>query len=891
MADSASLIGEELAHYRVIEKLGEGGMGAVYRAEDTKLGREVALKVLPEELANEPERLARLRREAQILASLNHPNIASIYGLEELDGRLILELELVKGEELAQRLKRGALPVDETIDIATQIASGLEEAHEKGVIHRDLKPANLMITSDGVVKILDFGLAKPYVDDFTSDGVSELQTVTGGDLTREGVIMGTASYMSPEQARGRKVDRRADIWAYGCVLFEMVTGRRAFGGETMTDVLVSVVSGEPDWSLLPSYTPPGVRRLVRRCLKRDPRNRLRDLGDAIIELTEATGPSSDDGIAAVEAVLPSRNLALWAIIGPVLGVILGVALLWFLGLEDHPGPRPVRQLATVSQPVAMYGSFAPSLATSPNAELLVYSAGIPRVLYGQLRDQLESAPLAGTEGAMSPFFSPDGRFVGFWADDALRKVPVGGGAPVTLVDTSNYFFGADWGADGYVYFSRPWVLEGGGISIALVRVSENGGPVELVAAPESVAGRTVALAWPKMLPGGEYLLATRWATDGRPPAIEIVSIADGDRRTLIEGFQQAVFVPGGHLVIGAPDGQVFALGFDLDSRQVTGDPVSIANGVNRSRYGAQHFAVGSDGALFWVPEVGPSRPDELVWVDRDGNAEPASSHLRHYESPRLSSDGFVVVGVRGAHDDINIWLLDTDRDTLRPLTIETGYSRMPLWAPNRLGVIYSVPLGNDKLPAGIYLRGLEGSREPRLLVPGTLKVPTSVSADGKALLFQTIGVNNGWDLWRVGIESDGDPELMLSAPFDQMEASFAPDDNWIAFEADPSGRSEIYVRRIGENGVEGQVSPHGGSWPVWNPRGGELLYLGTSSMMSVKLDLTGEPVVEAARALFESEGYGRSFDVSADGRKFLMVRLGYEPAGSQINLTLDPRLE
>ena len=891
MADSASLIGEEFAHYRVIGKLGEGGMGAVYRAQDTKLGREVALKVLPEELALEPERLVRLRREAQILASLNHTNIASIYGLEEIDGRLILELELVEGEELAQRLKRGALPVDETIDIATQIASGLEEAHEKGVIHRDLKPANLMITPDGVVKILDFGLAKPYVDDSTGDGVSELQTVTGGDLTREGVIMGTASYMSPEQARGRKVDRRSDIWAYGCLLFEMMTGRRAFGGQTMTDVLVSVVTGEPDWSLLPSYTPPGLRRLVRRCLKRDPRNRLRDLGDAVIELAEATDPVGDDDLVAADTPLPSRNLALWAIVGPLLGMVLGVMLLWFLSVDDPPGPYPVRQLATVSQPVAMYGSFASSLARAPDSGLLIYAAGSPRLLFGQLRDQLESAPIAGTEGATAPFFSPDGRFVGFWADDALRRVPVSGGAPVTLVDTSNYFFGADWGSDGFVYFSRPWVLDGGDSSIALVRVSENGGPVELVAAPDSVSGRTVALAWPDILPGDQYLLVTRWATDGQLPAIEVVSVADGARRTLIEGYQQAVFLPGGHLVAGTPEGQIVALPFDLDSREVTGDPVPIANGVHRSRYGAQHFTVGSDGALFWVPEVGDSRPDELVWVDRDGHAVPASSHLRHYETPRLSPDGFVVLGVRSAHDDINIWLLDSERDTLRPLTIETGYSRMPQWTPNRLGVIYSVPLGNEKLAAGIYLRGFEGSGEPRLLVSGTLKVPTAVSADGKTLLFHAFGMKTGWDLWRVGLESDGDPEIVLVAPFDQAEASFALDENWIAFEADPSGRAEIYVRHIGENGIEGQVSPHGGNWPVWNPSGGELLYLSEGSMMSVRLDLSGEPVVDAARALFDVDGYGRSFDVSDDGSRFLMIRLGEEPAGRQINLTLDPRLE
>jgi serine/threonine-protein kinase len=887
MSDSASLIGEELAHFKVIAKLGEGGMGAVYRAEDTKLGRQVALKVIPEELAQESERLARLRREAQILASLNHTNIAAIYGLEELDGRLILELELVEGEELAQRLKRGALALDETIDIATQIASGLEEAHERGVIHRDLKPANLMITPEGVVKILDFGLAKPYVEDSIVDGVSKLATVTGDDMTREGVIMGTASYMSPEQARGRKVDRRSDIWAFGCVLYEMVTGRRAFGGETMTDVLVSVVTGEPDWSLVPIYTPPGVRRLLRRCLQRDPRNRLRNLGDAVIELAEASEPGDGSGIPGLETAPPSRSLALWAVVGPLLGVVLGVALWWFLGIDEARVQRPVRQLATVSEPVAVYGSFAPSLAVSPDGGQLIYSAGSPRRLFGQLRDQLESAPISGTDGAAGPFFSPDGRFVGFWADDALKKVPVGGGVPVTLVDTSDYFFGATWAPDGYIYYSRPWVLEDGAVSIALVRVSENGGAIELVAEADPVNGRTVALAWPELLPDGRNLLVTRWATDGRPPGIEIVSIDDGSRRTVIEGYQQAVFVPSGYLVAGTPGGQVVALPFDLGALEVTGGPVPIANAVNRSRYRAQHFAVGSDGALFWVPEVGVSRPDELVWVDHEGNAEPASSHLRHYEAPRLSSDGFVVVGIRSAHDDVNIWLLDPVRDTLRPLTIETGYSQMPLWTPDGLGVVYTVPLGNEQLPAGIYLRGFEVHGEPELLVPGPLKVPTSISADGEVLLFHTIGVNTGWDLWSTGLVSGGDPELVLAAPFDQVDACFAPQENWIAFEADPSGRSEIYVRRIGENGIEGQISPHGGRWPVWNLQGDELFYLGETSMMSVKVELVGEPSVEPARTLFDIDGYGQTFDVSADGQRFLMIRLGQEPSGRQINVTLD----
>jgi len=885
--ESVSLIGEAFAHFKVIEKLGEGGMGAVYRARDTKLGRDVALKVLPDDLSTDAERLARLRREAQVLAALNHPNVASIYGIEEGDDRLVLVLELVEGEELAQRLKRGPLPIDEAIDIATQIASGLEEAHDRGMVHRDLKPANLMITPDGVVKVLDFGLAKPYAGDATSGDVSDLATVSGADMTREGVIMGTASYMSPEQARGRKIDSRADIWAYGCVLFEMLTGRRAFGGETMTDVLVSVVTGEPNWSQLPAYTPQGVRRLLRRCLQRDPRKRLRNLGDAAIELTEASEPDTGDDVRAPAEAMPSRNLALWAIVGPLLGVVLGLVLWWVLDIDDAPKPRPVRQLATVSEPVAVYGAFAPSLAASPDAVQVVYSAGKPRRLYGQLRDQLEPAPISGTDGAFAPFFSPDGRSIGFWAGDALNRIPVGGGTPVTLCDAPSYFFGAAWAPDGNVYFSRPWVLDDGSVSIALVRVPGDGGAIELVAAADTEDGRTVGLAWPRILPDGRTLLLTRWVTGGRLPVIEVLSLEDGTRRTVIEGYQQAVFVPSGHLVAATPQGQLVGLPFDLGSHEVIGDPIPIAAGVHRSRYGTTHFTAAVDGAIHWIPEVAASRPDELVWVDRQGNAEPASSHLRHYEAPKLSSGGLVVVGVRSAHNDSNIWMLDTVRDTLRPLTVGQGHSQRPLWAPGRPGVVYSVPLGNKGLPAGIYLRGLDAQGEPERLVSGSLRVPSAISADGETLLYQTPGLDSGWDLWRVDLPAGSEPEPILSVPYNQADAQFGPDGRWIAFEADSSGRGEIYVRDTGDAGIEGQVSPHGGTWPVWNPRGDELFYLGEESMMSVTLKLESEPIVEPARPLFDIQGYGRTFDVTVDGRRFLMIRLGEEPTGDQINVTLD----
>jgi serine/threonine-protein kinase len=516
---------------------------------------------------------------------------------------------------------------------------------------------------------------------------------------------------------------------------------------------------------------------------------------------------------------------------------------------------------------------------------LVYSGGSPRRLYSQLRDQIAAVPVPGTEGAVAPFLSPDGASIGFWSDGALKKLPVGGGSPVTLCNTSPYFFGAVWAPDGFVYFSRPWVLDDGSATVAIVRVPSDGGAVELVAAAAADNGRLSALMWPHLLPAGRNLLVTRWTGASTNPAIEVVSLVDGSRKTLVEGFQQAEFSSTGHLLAATPPGHVVALPFAVDSLAVDGDPVPVAKGVHRSRYGAQHFSASSDGAVFWVPEVDETRPDQLVWVDMEGHEAPASTHLRHFEAPRLSVDGFAVVGIRSAHDDVNIWLLDTVRDTLRPVTIGSGTSQRPLWV--RMGVVYSVPFGSDELRAGIYRQSLDGRGAPTLLVPGLLTVPSAISGDGESLLFQKIGADTGWDLWRVDLASGSAPEVVLSSPFDQLEARYAPDENWIAFEADPSGRSEIYVRRIGDGGIEGQISPHGGVWPVWSPKGDAIFYLGERSMMSVEVSLEGEPSAEPARALFDAAGYARTFDVTADGRKFLMIRLGEEPMGRQINLTLD----
>jgi serine/threonine-protein kinase len=882
MSEPDSLIGREIAHFRITGKLGEGGMGAVYRAEDTRLGREVALKVLPDELSGDAERLTRLRREAKLLASLNHSNIASIHGLEELDGRLALELELVEGEDLALRIAGGPLAIDEVVDLAAQIASGLDEAHDRGVIHRDLKPANIKITPDGVAKVLDFGLAKPDDDGLSSSDVSRLDTVTRLDVTREGVIMGTAAYMSPEQARGRKVDRRTDVWAFGCVLYEMLTGRRAFGGETMTDVLVAVVSGEPDWGLVPGSTPRPVRRLLRRCLQRDPRHRLRSLGDAVLELQD-TG--ADDPEPPLEAGQHHGVLGIWAAVGPLLGIFVGAGLWWALADVPTSPQRPVRRLATIADPVKVYATDAPSLAVSPDAARLVYAATDPPQLVGRLRDQLSSAPIPGTEGAVAPFFSPDGRSIGFVSDGELRTMPISGGDAVTLCETGRFFFGAVWAPDGFVYFSRPWVAGDGDTTIALLRVAAGGGPIEPVSIAEPENGRLVALTWPSLLPDGRTLLVTRWAGGGTSLAIEAVSIADGSRQAVLEDHQQAVFLPSGFLVAGNPDGHVVALPFDPERLQVTGSAVPIAAGVHRSRYGALQFAADSEGAIVSVPTVGHTRQDELVWVDRDGNETPASTHLRHYESPKLGRDGLVVLAIRSSNDDINIWMLDTVRDTLQPVTTDTGYLHAPIHTSS--GVVYSAALGSDRLAAGIYLAPSEAAGEPRPVVPGLLNIPSSVSRDGSRLLFYRITPSADWDVWVTDLGSNGGPEPLITAPFDQLEARFAPNGEWIAYQADVSGRTEVFIRRLDEGGFEDQISPHGGEWPVWSADGDEIFFIGRKSMMSVAVDLGDPPSIAPARAMFDVDPYSPTFDLSADGRRFLMIRRGAEPAGTQINVVLD----
>ncbi|HLE69052.1 MAG TPA: serine/threonine-protein kinase, partial [Vicinamibacteria bacterium] len=579
--------GTRLGPYEIASPLGAGGMGEVFRARDTKLNRDVAIKVLPTAFAQDAERVARFRREAQLLASLNHPNIAAIYGLEESDGVLALALELVEGEDLAERLTRDAIPVDEAVAIAKQIAEGLEAAHEKGIVHRDLKPANLKLTKDGTVKILDFGLAKAYEGEPTTDGALSQSPTMSRQMTEAGVIFGTAAYMSPEQARGGTVDKRADIWAFGVVLFEMLTGKRLFTGETVSDTLAAVLRQEIDWKALPASTPPGLRRLLERCLDRDAKKRLRDIGEARVALEERLGTRDTVRTSSGMRALPWFLLAL-----------VSALALWALWRPAPQPAPPLRLSAELGAAASLATDWGPAAILSPDGRLLAFVAspgtGERPLLHLRRLEQLDAAPLAGTEGARDPFFSPDGEWIAFFADGKLKKVSVSGGAAVTLCDAADER-GGTWAEDGTIFFTA-----GGQPGVGLSRVSSAGGTPQTLTTPDA-ASQERTHRWPQALPGGKAVLYTAGSTRGNYEDASLVvhSLASDTRKVLHRGGYHGRYLPSGHLVF-IHEGTLFAARLDLDRLELTGQPVPVLAGVsaNPDNAGAQ-FAFSQDGTLVY----------------------------------------------------------------------------------------------------------------------------------------------------------------------------------------------------------------------------------------------------------------------------------------------------
>jgi eukaryotic-like serine/threonine-protein kinase len=885
LAGSCAMIGRHLGPYHVLAKLGEGGMGEVYRATDTTLKRQVAIKVLPDAMAADAERLARFQREAEVLAALNHPHIAQVFGFERVDGASALVMELVEGPTLADRIAQGPVPLVEAVSIARQIADALEAAHERGIIHRDLKPANIKVRPDGTVKVLDFGLAKTQHSARNASGSADLlnsPTLTAPAMTVQGMILGTAAYMSPEQAAGKPVDRRSDVWAYGVVLMEMLTGRQTFGGETVSHVIASVLKDAPDWTALPDDTPAAIRTLLRRCLEKDRRRRLADISDARLELDDALSPRSE---SPHQARRPSRAVAsLSAALGVVAGALVAAAAMW-IGVRPAALSlvRPARFVIEPpsTEPLAYRGS-AGNLAVSPDGSLIVYSvatdSGRNTRLMVRSIDDLEARPLANSENASAPFVSPDGRTVGFVsAAGPIVYVPVSGGpaVPISRQRLGGTPRGATWGTDDQIVFANA------APEIGLVRVMRGGEP-EVLTKPNQAAGE-VDHVFPSFLPGDRAVLFTILAAQAERAQVAVLELATGQYKTLVRGGSHARYMDPGYLVYVAA-GSLSAVRFDPERLQVIGEPVALGERVIARTNGAAEFALSSTGTLASIPDRGGESmtPRSLVWLNRQGQEEATGAPIRTYGTARVSPDGSrAVVAV---YDDTldDLWIWDFARRTLERMTKTDGSDMSPMWDRSGRHVIWaSAPPGSGPT---VYRQAADGTGAAEQLgASGGFQYPTTMTADGRRLLIQQ-GPRpervRSLDLNAAGNAAQS--EIVMA---NAWSPELSPNGRWVAYQSDESGRDEIYVRPFPDvDAGRTLISTAGGTRPAWAPNGGELFYLdGTGLLTAVPLQIVGNTLkpglpVTVSRTLYfagvSSLGVAalRGYDVAADGRRFLMIK-------------------
>jgi eukaryotic-like serine/threonine-protein kinase len=838
--------------------IGVGGMGEVYRATDTALKRQVAIKVLPEAFVSDAERLARFQREAELLASLNHPNIAIVHGLEKSAGTTALVMELVDGTTLAERIAAGPVPIDEALPIAAQIADALESAHERGIVHRDLKPGNVKVRPDGTVKVLDFGLAKVMEPTAAPPVVSQSPTITTPAMTHTGVILGTAAYMSPEQARGRVVDARADIWAFGAVLFEMLTGRPAFKAESVTDTLAAIVKDEPNWAALPDGVAPGLVWILRWCLEKDLKQRLRDIHDVRLGLDSAYAPASTNPNLFIPTATKSRArlVSLGVIGGLVAGLAIGLAVSTLVARRDDPIPS-ITRFEVPFRP----GQQGGQVAFSSDGETLLYSAlgadGRTR-LYRRPLDTLAATPISDTEGASDPFLSPDGRWLGFVVGRTLKRVSLSGGASETIAELSVDPDGASWDAES--------ILVGGG-SGGVLRVPLAGGEPTVIAA--AAEGRQ--LRDPHVIPGARALLFTesRFSAGVRgadTPELQILELDSGRRRALLQGSAGRL-VPTGHIVFERAD-SLWAVAFDTTRLEVLGSPVPVVQGVSR---GVSRFAVTDAGSLAFVP--GASMPTrKLVWVDRAGREEAIAAPPRGYTYPRVSPDGTrVAIDVRD--ESIDIWVWAFDRETLTRLTFDPAQDEYPVWTHDGARILFAS--FRDK-SWGVFSQAADGSGAAQRVGTGLNEIdPLTLSPDSRTMIGRFEG-----DLVALPLSRSGEATALMQTRFSEPNADISPDGRWIAYQSDESGRAEIYVRPFPavESGLW-QVSTTGGTHPVWAKSGRELFYLASPGLMSIPIQpgasfAFGNPrvVVKNAAYTYWVSSVGRSYDVAPNGERFLMLK-------------------
>ncbi|HEX4826220.1 MAG TPA: protein kinase [Candidatus Polarisedimenticolaceae bacterium] len=860
-------IPERLGAYTIVARLGEGGMGEVYRAHDDRLNRDVAIKVLPDVVAQGEEHIARFKREARMAASLNHPNIAAVYGFEEDEGTHFLVMELVPGETLAERLRSGPIPLAETLALTGQIASGLEAAHERGIVHRDLKPGNVKITPTGQVKILDFGLAKAVGE------TPEAPAPITARYTSPGTVIGTVPYMSPEQARGRIVDRRTDIWSLGCVLYECLAGRRAFDGDTATDVVAKILERDPDWSALPARTPPRLRELIERCLEKDPARRLRDAGDLRLELDHATDPPPRAS---------RRPVLLWTI-----GIVaVGVALLetWRAGsTRARPqvaAPIPLHVVVTDPDVPRVGYEDTPSLAISPDGTTIAYTGrGAADVngaigLYVRRIDGVHARrievpcgrAIGRTQEAFDPFFSPDGASVGFSCGNMYR-IPLSGGTAVPLVESEIPLKGATWTPRGIVF--APAAKSG------LVLVHENGGPLETLTIPDA-SKNEVSHRWPSAHADGRHVLFTikkEGITSFDQAEIALLDLDTREVTTVVEGGSFARWLPDGRILF-ARGGTLLAVPLDLTHARVSGAPAPYAEGVmTEPGSGAAQFAVaGKTGALVFVPGGSDVTRNELTWIDRHGVTTPVGAPAQHYHTTIVSPDGTRLAStVFGATDAVFVY--DLERRSLARITSEGNAAPLG-WSPDGRQVLW----GTDRGGLALELGNADGAGTPRRLPldPASSASPRELAQleHGLALVYPMNGT-----LWAAPVEDPGPPRKLGDLPNGVTRIALSPDGRWLAYACDASGRSEIYVRPFPNGSGTWQISRNGGESPAWASHGGELSFQRRSGdgdwVDAVRIGVSGNQIVAGVPVdLFQVPKDLIVWGPHPDGERFIAVRAG-----------------
>jgi serine/threonine-protein kinase len=895
--------GARLGPYEIQSALGAGGMGEVYRARDTRLKRDVAIKVLPEAFAQDPDRLARFQREAELLATLNHPNIAAVYGLEQADpspgsGQAAVTgivLELVEGETLADQIARGPVAIIDALPIARQIADALEAAHEKGVIHRDLKPANIKITADGKVKVLDFGLAK--LTDAAGSGHQAAGSVPltmsptlSVQATYAGVILGTAAYMSPEQARGRTVDKRTDVWAFGCVLYEMLTGTRPFGGEDLAETIGAVIHKEPAWATLPAATPVTVRTVLQRCLEKDPKQRIRDIGDVQLALNGAfESPAEPAAAAAQPATVPRRRIVAAASAALLVGAAVAALATWALTRPAPAQLQPMRLEVGLGADASLVTDQGAAAILSPDGQILAFIAqkNISGAfqLYVRRLDQLQATPLMGTDGARNPFFSPDGQWIAFFADRKLKKISVTQGIVVTLCDAPSGQ-GGSWADDGTIVFT-PISAPG----VTLLRVSSAGGtPRSLTVVGE---GELAGQRWPQVLPGGKAVLYTvsRIPQDYENADIVVQSLPTGPRKVVHRGGSYGRYVSSGHLVY-VHDGTIFAAPFDPGRLEVTGEAVPAMEGVaTNNTIGGAQFAVSDNGTLAYYSGQQTTNVDSSIeWTDRQGKMAPLRATPANWGIIAFAPDGRRLAIDISDGKQRDVWVYEWARDGLSRLTFDPSDDHTPAWTPDSGRIVFASTRA-DKSTPNIYWQRADGTGDvQRLTESKNPQYPSSWHPGGKFLAFTELTAQTTSDIMILPMEGDegsgwkpGKPTVFLNSPAGEWEPMFSPDGRWLAYSSSESGGKEVYVRPFPGPGGKWQVSTGGGATPTWSRTRHELFYAAPDGrIMVAPYSLDGNAFrVEnprpwsEGRYLLNGSGVtrGRHFDLHPDGDRLAVARL------------------